>query len=119
MADILINGDELRQILAHSLKDALRQSGYDNATRPFVRAVLEEHKAEIEAVLRKVLQGVMSDPEFADIVRQEFKHKVAKMLVGDLSGAVEQAVNQFRQNPTLKADMVKAVEALIEKQETA
>lgn len=112
--DIVIESGELKQILAHSLKDALSQEGYSNPTRGFVTAVVEENKDEIESVVRTALKEVLSDPEFKDIVRQEFKHKVAKMLVSDLTGTVEQAVNSFRQNPTLKADMVKAIEALIE-----
>ena len=119
MSDILINTDEVKQILAESLKDALSAEGYRNPTQKFVEGVINEHKAEIESVVRKALQEVLSDPEFKDIVRQEFKHKVAKMLVADLTGSVEKAVNSFRQNPTLRADMVKAIEALVDGQDAA
>lgn len=118
MSNIILKTDEVKAILAKSLKDALSQEGYSNPTRKFTDAVIDENKAEIEAVVRHALQEVLADKEFVDIVRQEFKHKVAKLLVSDLTGAVEKAVNSFRQNPTLKADMVKAIEKLIEDEES-
>lgn len=113
MSNIILKTEEVKAILAETLKDALGQKDYSNPTRKFVEGVINEQKEEIESVVRKALQEVLSDPEFKDIVRQEFKHKVAKMLVSDLTGSVEKAVNSFRQNPTLRADMVKAIEALV------
>ena len=114
MSNILIKTDEVKQILANSLKDALGGTGYSNPTRKFVEEVIADNSSEIQSVVQTALKEVLSDGEFKAIVAEEFKRKVAKMLVSDLSGSVEKAVNSFRQNPTLKADMIKAIEKLIE-----
>jgi hypothetical protein len=36
-------------------------------------------------------------------------------MVGKLEGAVEKAVDTFRQNPTLRSEMILAIERIIEK----
>ena len=41
-------------------------------------------------------------------------NKLAEMLVGQMSGHVEKAVNRVRQDPTLKAKMILAIEDIIE-----
>lgn len=113
MSEIIVSKEDVMAILANSLKDSLGQTGYSNPTRKFTEEIINEHADEIRGVLKDVLGNVLADDEFKEIVREEFKRKVAKMLVGDLSGSVEKAVNAFRQDPTLKADMIKAIEKLI------
>lgn len=111
---IVLDENAVTKILANALKEQLSNSGYSSPYREVVEEVVSEFDDEIRQVLKDTLKTVIEDKEFKSIVRQEFKHKVAKMLVGDLQGAVEKAVNSFRQDPVLKADMIKAIEAIIE-----
>ncbi len=118
MKDIVVKSEDVKNILAEAFRDRLKND-YSSPARDVVNRVFQELAPDFEVVLREVLQEVVADKAFKDAVKEEFRHKVAKLLVGDLSGAVEKAVNRFRQDSTLKARMVLAIENIISEREPA
>ena len=113
MKDILINRDDMKSLLVESIKRDMNETGYSSPTRNAISAVMDGMKDELTELMRGVLQEVIIDDEFKAILKTEFKHRVAKMLVSELSGAVEKSVNAFRQDPRLRADMIQAIERII------
>ena len=63
--------------------------------------------------LGAVVKDILKDNEFHRTIKMEFRHKVAKNLVGELTGSIERAVNLFKQDPTLRAKLILAIEQFI------
>lgn len=116
MRNIIINSEDLQNILIDAFGRQLKDS-YASPARNVVDRVFEELSGEYEEVLREVLKEIIADKKFKEAVKEEFRHKVAKLLVSDLSGSVEKAVNKFRQDSTLKARMILAIENIIDSAE--
>jgi len=110
--EVLISKEDMRDILVSALRDRLTNE-YSSPAREVVNKVMAEVSPEFEAVLKDVLKEVVLDDEFKNQLRIEFRHKVAKLLVGELSGSVDKAVNSFRQDPRLKAQMIQAIDSII------
>jgi hypothetical protein len=117
MKDILIDRDEMRSILVESMRTMLKDS-YSSPSRNVVNRVFEEVAPEMEAALRDVLKEVVLDAQFKLDLKEAFRHKVAKQLVGELSGAVEKATSSLKQDPRIKAEMVLAIENIIKEPAT-
>lgn len=113
MKTILIDSEDMKNVLVTAFKDRLTNE-YSSPARAVIDKVMAEVAPEFEVVIKEVLETIAKDKDFKDALHHEFKHKVAKMLVGDLTGSVEKAVNVFRQDQTLKAKMILAVEKMIE-----
>lgn len=115
MKDILIEREEMRTILVDSLKTMLKDS-YSSPSRNVVNRVFEELAPEMESSLREVLKEVVLDEQFKLDLKEAFRHRVAKQLVGELAGAVEKATTSLKQDPRIKAEMVLAIENIISKE---
>jgi alpha-galactosidase/6-phospho-beta-glucosidase family protein len=113
-ADVLLDGTEIRTLLAHALRDVIQKDTYQSPVRPIAERIIKEYTPQIEQTCRVALRDITSDPEFAALLRQEMRHKMARALVAELSGSIDKAVNAFRQDPRVRADMVKAIERIIE-----
>jgi hypothetical protein len=101
-----------RQSISKAILEQL--SGYSSPLKPYINEVVEEQADELRKQLRKILSGVLTDPQFAKILKDVFRYKVAKNLVGELTGIIDKAVNLFRQAPTLCAKLVTAIEEFID-----
>ena len=80
-------------------KIALQFEGYNSPLGPIINEVVQEHRDELKAIVDQCLTSTIGDKEFKTVIRHEFKHKVAKSLVGKLEGAVEKAAEAFRREP--------------------
>ena len=114
MTDILIDENQVRRLIAESLREALAKPDYRSPIPDIVKSVMAEFHDDISATCRAALADITSDPEFAAILRKELKHKMARTLTAELSGSIDKAVNAFRQDPRIRADMVRAIERIIE-----
>ena len=103
-----------KEVFAECIPEAL--VGYNKPLTNLVSKIFTEHESEIQKVLEPTLLIALQSKEFRGAVQNEFQHKVAKMMVSNLTGAVEKAVNAFRNNPVLKSKMILAIETMIEKE---
>lgn len=113
MTDILLDAKEVKALLANALRKELTDPGYKSPVPDIVHAVVKEYEPALTETMRLVLSEITSDAEFHDILRQEAKHKLAKQLVAEITSTMGKAVQSFRNHPTMKADMVKAIESII------
>ena len=114
----LINKKVLIQLVNDMLeKKVVEQigSGYSNPLQEMVNEVIRDNADNLKSKISVMLAGVFDDKDFTKIVNEEFKHKVAKSLVGKLEGTVERSVEALRQDPTIKAKMVLAIENIVNK----
>ena len=55
----------------------------------------------------------IKDNNFKESIKSAFYHKVSRGLIEGLTGSVDKAINAFKQDPTIKAKMVLAIETII------
>lgn len=111
---------ELEKQILNGVNDAIKisivdsLSGYNSPLRKLSDKVVQENEEKIHLIMNKAFKFVISTDSFKKTILEEFQHKVAKMLVSNLSGQVEKSVNIIKQDPTLKAKMILAIENIIE-----
>jgi hypothetical protein len=115
MEDLKINGDELKAVVFSTLQEKVVQRYSYVAIDRIIDNLVAEQRQPLETFIRDALKFVTSDKKFQAAVREEFQHKVAKAMVGKLEGTVERAVDAIRQNQTLRAEMILAIERIIQK----
>lgn len=113
MSGINISEHDLKQAAALAVKEAMVRSIDYGAIRETVKFAVDENSNEIKEFVSECLKGVFDNNETRKIIREEFTRKVAKSLVGDLQGAVEKQVSKFKADPTLKAQMIIAIQGII------
>lgn len=110
---------EIKEVVIAGLKEKIATRYTYEVVDNIVRDVMSEDasRAKLEKFVRSTLSFLQDDKQFEKAVKEEFQHKVAKAMVGKLEGTVERAVDVLRQNPTLRAEMVLALEKIIKKQD--
>ena len=80
--------------------------------------VIQDRRTEFEKLMNKCLDKVFVDKGFQDVIVEEFRHKVAKNLVGKLEGAIDKNIQKFRQDPVMNSKMILAIEKIINDSES-
>lgn len=109
---------EILNVVRQSIQEAIKTSlcsGYGNSPMiKMVNEVVNEHDTELRTIMREALSSVVASPEFRVSVKEAFLHKVARTLVENLDGAVKQAADKLKQDPTIKAQMVLAIQSIVD-----
>ena len=112
----MIHENEILQIAKQAIEDqivARFASGYNSPLQKMIDECMSAHDHELRTLINCSLDGLFSSKEFTKTISEEFTRKVAKSLVGKLEGTVERAVDKLKQDPTLKARMIIAIENII------
>ena len=117
MNKLEINTEDLREVAFAAVKEKLASAVNYQDMREVMDTVMSERRGDLERFLGECLDSVLASPEMRTTLLEEFRHKMAKKLVADLEGTVEKATNAYRQNPTLKARLVVAIENIITEEE--
>lgn len=111
---------ELEQQIVNHIRSSLGEiivknlSGYSSPLEALIKDVFEQERDEVTSIVKSVLSEVISAPEFREEIKVEFRRKVAKALVGTMTGQVEKAVVILKQDPTFKSRMILALNNLID-----
>lgn len=108
---------EIMNVVRSSLHESIKSNlnGYSSPLTKMVNDVVNEHDTELRGIMREALSQVVVSSEFKASVKEAFLHKVARTLVDNLDGAVKQAADKLKQDPTIKAQMVLAIQSIIDK----
>lgn len=109
----ILNG--LNDGIQKAIKEQL--SGYNSPLTKMIESVMNNNRDSIIGKMDSALKAVIENPEFESVLKEEFNRKVAKTLLSGLEGTVEKAANAFKQDPTIRAKMVMAIQAIIEKKD--
>lgn len=104
---------DLREAVLGALESKISQAINYQELHSMIGNVIEERRDEFNKLFNKCLDKVFADKAFTDVMIDEFRHKVAKNLVGKLEGAIEKNINKFRQDPVMNSKMVLAIENII------
>ena len=117
MNEIKLTVEEVKSVIIEGLREKVATRYTYQAVDDIVREVMEEEDSRdrLKAFVRECLSFVKGDKAFEKMVKEEFQHKVAKSMVGKLEGTVERAVDAIRQDQTLRAEMIIAIEKIVKK----
>lgn len=112
---------EVLNLLAESIKSkvASHLEGYSSPLTQIVNEVVDKHTPAIRKMVDEFLTESLGSSEFRTALKEEFNHKIAKTMVGKLEGSVEKAVEVLRQDQTLRAKMVVALDNIIKENSVA
>lgn len=115
MKEIILNEQEIKDTVVAVLREKIATRYTYEIVDNIVKEVMNEEQSQkkLEKFVRQTLSFLQDDKVFEKSVKEEFQHKVAKTMVGKLEGTVEYAVDKIRQNPTLRAEMILAIEKII------
>lgn len=114
---IKIQKEKIEEVINKGLESALLEAitnTWKSGIDEIVKDVVSQNREKIEKKYNTILSSVLNGRGFESAITDEFRHKVAKNMVSKLEGQVEQAVNIIRQDQTLRAKMVVAIEKIIE-----
>ena len=103
----------LEDMVIQAVKEKLAEAIRSWHLRDYVQEVIEMRSDKIKEIVLSQLDSVLDDKDFHKMVGQEYKRKVAKVLVGSLSGAIESSVNTYKKDPLVKAKMIIALEKIV------
>lgn len=98
-----------------SIGEAIKTTltGYNSPLNKLIESVVNAHTSELRDTIEDSFSKVIMSAEFKETVNNAFNHKLARILVDKLEGAIEKRVNELRSDPTIKAKMIIAIENLI------
>lgn len=113
--DPIISKEDVVDVVREALMSKVGKvlDGYSSPLDKIICSTIAEHEEELSAIIRQALALTLKDKQFVANVNTEFKHKIAKVLVGKMEGAVEKATEKLRANPTLRARLIVAIENII------
>lgn len=112
----MIHKNDVLQIAKEAIKEQIVArfgSGYNSPLHKIIDECMANYDGELRSLVNSSLEGLFSSPDFKKIISEEFTRKVAKTMVGKLEGTVERAVDKLKQDETLKARMILAIENII------
>ena len=117
MTKIEITEEEIKEVVIAGMREKIATRYTYDAVERIVQEVMGEESSRdnLKKFIRECLSFVKGDKDFEKMVKEEFQHKVAKSMVGKLEGTVEKAVDAIRQDHTLRAEMILAIEKIIKK----
>lgn len=117
MKAIILEENEIKEAVLSELKNKIGTRYTYEIVDNLVEEVMNEPESrkKLQKFVRQTLLFLSNDKVFEKMVKEEFQHKVAKSLVGKLEGTVDRAVDAIRQNQTLRAEMILAIEKIIKK----
>lgn len=104
--------NEAKAGIAESIKKEL--TGYNKPLSTLTSKVLEEYEPQLRSIFKKSMDKIINDPSFEKEIHSALNHKVAKVLVSQLEGSVDKAVNAIKNDPMMKSRMILAIERIIE-----
>ena len=117
MNKITLTEKEIKEVVIEGLKEKIANRYTHQAVEDVIKEVMDEDESreKLKSFVRECLSFVKGDKAFEKMVKEEFQHKVAKSMVGKLEGTVERAVDAIRQDQTLRAEMILAIEKIVKK----
>ena len=113
MENILVEKINLEELVREALLQKIWSAINCTELHKMIDRVLVTRESELNNIITEALDFSLKDNSFKEIIRDEFKHKIAKNLVAKLEWMVEKNVNKFKQDQVLNAKMILAIEWLI------
>ncbi len=102
-----------RVAVIKSVADTLTD-GYQNPLKELVASVVAARADSLSAIVGRGLDAVLDSGDFADAVEEAIRSKLARTLVGQLGGEIEQRINDLKSRPDTRARLTLALGKMID-----
>jgi len=107
-----------KQLLAQCEKaiDKIITDALGSYNSPLLKAVnlsLDEQKDKINKLASESVSEIVNSDDFKQIMRDEMKRKLARVLISQYGGEVEKVVNELKANPLTRAKITTAIDSVI------
>jgi len=110
---------DFEKIILSSIQEGIHTTiweklkSYDSPLKKLIDDAFKVHDTQLREIVYSALSQTLEKKEFVEAVRQAFDHKIARAMVDHLTSTIDHAINAIRSDPTIKAKMVLAIEAII------
>jgi len=104
--------DAIRDGLRDGIKEKLSKS-YNNPLDALLTASIEKHGVLLRQVLDDSLAACLKDANFKEDIASGVRHKLASVLISRFGGELEKQVNVLKSDPTTRARITLAIEAIV------
>jgi len=107
---------KILDLVKKSLDKAMAEnlSGYNSPLNDLVKKVISENSQDLYNIMNGEVIALIKEEGFKKAFREAIHGKLAKVLVGRLSGELEKRVNELKQNPQTRAKITLAINEIIE-----
>lgn len=112
---------DLEKTLTQAIQDGIRDgvksklsSSYgDNPLTKLIGEVLNKHDSAFRSMLSEALDSAVGDVTFRAEIRDSVRKTLAKTLIARFGGELEKQVNVLKSDPTTRARITLAIEAIV------
>lgn len=102
---------ECEKQIGKALTEAL--TSYNSPLIKMVNESLEEVTPQIKELTVTAVSELLNDSSFKEILNQEIKRKLAKVLIAKLGGELESTVNKLKADPVTRSKITVAIDSII------
>lgn len=88
-------------------------TGYGSPLHKLVLEVVEAHKVELKEIFDDAICQAIKADSFKRGIRAAFLHKLSREIVNAFAGSADKAFNSMKNDPTIRAKAVLAVEKVV------
>ena len=110
---------DFEQIVLGNLSEAVnkavqeRLGGYQSPLVKLIDDAFKVHDNKLRELVYESLGQSLDRADFKQAIKQAFDHKVARVMVDQLASSIDKAIHAIKSDPTIKARMILAIEAII------
>jgi len=86
---------------------------YNSPVKMIVNDLIAEKKNEITELMRAGFDDAIKSGDIRTALKTEMSRKIAQLLLQNVSGSIEKAINECRQDATFKAKVIMRVDELL------
>ena len=87
---------------------------YKNPLRDLTNVVVEEHKAELKAIINECFETTIRSEDFKSSILSAFSHKIARTIISNNDGMFDKVSNELKSDAIFKSRMTLAVSTVVD-----
>ncbi|HHZ69921.1 MAG TPA: hypothetical protein EYN54_06495 [Methylococcaceae bacterium] len=103
--------EQCKQTIDKALHEAL--TSYSSPLVSAVKDALFDESEKLKQISQAAVSDLLNSEEFALIMKEEMKRKLARVLITQFGGELEKSVNKLKSDPTTRAKITLAIDSVV------
>ena len=103
--------EQCKQTIDKALHEAL--TSYSSPLVSAVKDALFDESEKLKQISQAAVSDLLNSEEFALIMKEEMKRKLARVLISQFGGELEKSVNKLKSDPTTRAKITLAIDSVV------
>ena len=104
--------EQCKQTIDKALHEAL--TSYSSPLVSAVKDALFDESEKLKQISQAAVSDLLNSEEFALIMKEEMKRKLARVLISQFGGELEKSVNKLKSDPTTRAKITLAIDGVVD-----